>query len=34
MKRVLQLQTLQASNPAPADWSTVSNHCGSHVQLD
>ncbi|WP_193352043.1 class III lanthipeptide [Deinococcus gobiensis] len=30
MKRVLQLQTLQASNPAPAEWSTVSNHCGSH----
>jgi hypothetical protein len=32
MNRVLQLQTLQASNPAPADWSTVSNYCSS-VQL-
>ncbi len=32
MKRVLQLQAIQVSAPAPADWSTVSNHCSS-VQL-
>ncbi|GGB80014.1 hypothetical protein GCM10008019_40320 [Deinococcus soli (ex Cha et al. 2016)] len=30
MKNILNLQTLRTTAPAPTDWSTISNHCGSN----
>ncbi len=30
MKNILNLQALRTTAPAPTEWSTISNHCGSN----